>query len=348
MRPPPRLPTIALMRREHLIAGIAALAVAGLPAAASGQSGPAPPVDAAAPAAARALPEPKPADVVIDVKGVSGGKANVGRHVLGVGTVRPFVAHQTVAIQVTRGKRVVDERTARILQVGAKNRGKFKITSPALIKSGPYRVRAQKEANDDQVGFAARSKRFGIRYPNLNVGQSSRQVEIFNDLLAAKAYYTDRGRHYGSATQRAVLAFRKVNGMARITDANPDIFKTLANGKGGFRLKWPEGGKHIEADLSRQVMVLARNGKAQHIFHISSGAPATPTIRGKFATYRKDYGTNSLGMIHSVYFIRGYATHGYHSVPTYPASHGCLRNPPPNAKFIYNWINIGDVFYTYP
>jgi lipoprotein-anchoring transpeptidase ErfK/SrfK len=135
--------------------------------------------------------------------------------------------------------------------------------------------------------------------------------------------------------------------MARTTNTTPGIFKKLAAGRGGFNLKWPSGGKHIEADLSRQVMVLARGGRARHIFHISSGAPATPTIRGKFPTYRKDPGKNSLGMIDSVYFIRGYATHGYHSVPTYPASHGCLRNPPANARFIYNWIDIGDVFYVY-
>jgi hypothetical protein len=144
-----------------------------------------------------------------------------------------------------------------------------------------------------------------------------------------------------------VLAFRKVNNMARTTNATPGIFRKLAAGKGGFKLKWEGGGKHIEADLSRQVMVLAKRGKAQHIFHISSGTAATPTVRGKYPTYRKDFGTNSKGMVHSVYFIRGYATHGYPSVPTYPASHGCLRNPIPNSLFIYNWIDYGDVFYVY-
>ena len=56
---------------------------------------------------------------------------------------------------------------------------------------------------------------------------------------------------------------------------------------------------------------------------------------------------NNVGMVHSVYFIRGYATHGYPSVPTYPASHGCLRTPIPDAKHIYNWIDIGDYFYVY-
>ena len=35
------------------------------------------------------------------------------------------------------------------------------------------------------------------------------------------------------------------------------------------------------------------------------------------------------------------------SVPTYPASHGCLRVPIPNAAQIFNWIDIGDTIHSY-
>ena len=35
-------------------------------------------------------------------------------------------------------------------------------------------------------------------------------------------------------------------------------------------------------------------------------------------------------MLHPNYFIGGYAIHGY-PVPNYPASHGCIRVPIPNA-----------------
>ena len=44
----------------------------------------------------------------------------------------------------------------------------------------------------------------------------------------------------------------------------------------------------------------------------------------------------------SQYFIRGYAIHGYKSVPVYPASHGCLRMPIADAKSIFGWIKLGD------
>ena len=59
-------------------------------------------------------------------------------------------------------------------------------------------------------------------------------------------------------------------------------------------------------------------------------------------------GTNGVGMVHSSYFIRGYAIHGYASVPTFPASHGCLRVPIPDAWSIYRWVRMGDVVRVYP
>jgi lipoprotein-anchoring transpeptidase ErfK/SrfK len=52
-------------------------------------------------------------------------------------------------------------------------------------------------------------------------------------------------------------------------------------------------------------------------------------------------------MYYSVYYDGNYATHGYSSVPTYPASHGCTRNPIPYAVYIYNWIDLGDTMYVY-
>ena len=63
--------------------------------------------------------------------------------------------------------------------------------------------------------------------------------------------------------------------------------------------------------------------------------------------YSKTPGTNAKGMVHSNYFIRGYAIHGYASVPTYPASHGCVRVPIPDAMSIYNWVRLGDRIDTY-
>jgi lipoprotein-anchoring transpeptidase ErfK/SrfK len=50
-------------------------------------------------------------------------------------------------------------------------------------------------------------------------------------------------------------------------------------------------------------------------------------------------------MVDSAYFIRGYAIHGYVSVPNFPASHGCLRVPIRYARAIFDWVRIGDVVW---
>ena len=143
------------------------------------------------------------------------------------------------------------------------------------------------------------------------------------------------------------MAFRKVNGMARNFQATRGIFAKLAAGKGGFELAHPGAGKHVEVDISKQVMALASGGEAKYVFHVATGAAATPSDVGGFRFYRKDPGYNSVGMYYSVYYNGGEATHGYKSVPPYPASHGCIRNPIPNSIFIYNWIDLGDKMFVY-
>ena len=227
-------------------------------------------------------------------------------------------------------------------QVKGKNFGRVKLRSKPLVDPGKYRVRVRKGKTAAQVGAQAKSESFGLKYPDLDPGDRGPAVELFNNLLREQGYYTTDGHDYGSQTERAVMAFRKVNGMARTFQATPGIFKKLADGKGGFKLSYPGAGKHVEVDISRQVMVLADGGKPQHTFHVSTGAPATPSDRGGFTFYRKDPGYNSIGMYYSVYYNRGEATHGYESVPTGPASHGCIRNPIPDSIFIYNWIDLGD------
>ena len=52
-------------------------------------------------------------------------------------------------------------------------------------------------------------------------------------------------------------------------------------------------------------------------------------------------------MYYSTYFHNGQAIHGFASVPNQPASHGCLRIPIANAIRVYNWLDFGDVIYSY-
>jgi lipoprotein-anchoring transpeptidase ErfK/SrfK len=178
--------------------------------------------------------------------------------------------------------------------------------------------------------------------PRRVVPRSGRaSIRALQRRLKRLGYVTGQPGVYDGRTARAVLAFRKVTGMARTTNASVGVMRALARGRGVFKVRHPEHGRHIEGDLSRQVIALIDKGRAQRIYHTSSGAPATPTVIGHFRVYLKTPGVNAKGMVDSAYFIRGYATHGYPSVPIFPASHGCFRLPIPDARSVFNWIEIG-------
>jgi len=312
---------------------------------------------AAEPAAAEPAPDagaakapgnqPQATTTKVRLKGLRRGKVTAGKRIKVAGTVRPFRAGQRVTIVLSRGKKTVKRVTVKVRAKGkGSSLGKFRFARK-MVAPGMYRVQALLHKGANWGRSKDGSRPFRIRYPSLKKGNSGPPVKTLNGLLNDLGYVSSKGSRYSSATGRAVLAYRKVNNMARKEKATSSVFKKLAKGKGGFKLKHPGAGKHVEADLSKQVLVLAKHGRVDEIYTISSGAPATPTIRGKFRFYRKDAGYNSIGMYYSVYFIRGYATHGYHSVPTYPASHGCLRNPIPDSVHIYNWIDLGDPIYVY-
>jgi hypothetical protein len=190
-------------------------------------------------------------------------------------------------------------------------------------------------------------QRFSVRVPkHLGKGPITR---LYNDSLVKQGYYVGRNAssRFTGGTHLATAAFRKVNGMARNMQYKPAIFRKLLMGRGAFQPRF-HSGHHVEVDISRQVMALINGDHAVATFHVSTGKSSTPTVRGTFHFYRKEPGTNSHGMYMSVYFIRGYATHGYPSVPMHEAaSHGCVRNPIPFSVYIYNWINLGDAIHVY-
>lgn len=321
--------------RFSLAAAVLAALMVAVPSLASADSG------------GKADTAAKPAKIVIKLKGPKHGKLAVGDRVEAIGTVTPFVPHQKIEVRLGNGGDTVIKKTPYVHQVKGKSFGRFKLRSKPLTEPGKYRVRAQKKKTGQQAGGSAKSDKFSLKFIDLDAGDRGPAVKLFNDLLRAEGYYDTDGHSYGSHTERAVMAFRKVNGMERTFNADPTIFKMLADGRGGFQLKYPGSGKHVEVDIAHQVMALADDGEVKYLFHIATGAAATPSDQGAFTFYSKYPGYNSLGMYYSVYYNRGEATHGYASVPPYPASHGCIRNPIPDSIFIYNWIDLGDKMFVY-
>jgi len=250
------------------------------------------------------------------------------------GLVRDFVPGEVMSLRVTvNGRRYVSVRRT-VTQRG--RGGEFSVRFKAH-RLGKLRAHA------DGGGRSARSRSVDVVRRSAGYGQRGLHVQFLQRRLRDLRYLIGLSGRFDGATQRAVLAYRKVSGLPRSFSAGRTIFERLARGRGRFVPRYPRHGKHVEADLSRQVLVLHdRKGKVFRILHTASGTSATPTVRGSFRVYSKTPGVNSLGMVHSVYFHRGYAIHGYPSVPMGPASHGCLRIPIPNARFVHRWLDYGD------
>jgi peptidoglycan hydrolase-like protein with peptidoglycan-binding domain len=214
--------------------------------------------------------------------------------------------------------------------------------------AGSVEVRATHLATPTAPQLVARPVRVKVAALRAGPGARGPAVRLLQQRLAAKGYVVGRRGLFDERTARAVLAFRKVAGMARTAAADSALFKAVLAGKGTFRVRHPEHGKHVEADLSRQVVALIRGSRVERIYPASSGKPSTPTIQGSFRVYSKLPGFNAKAMYYSNFFIRGFAIHGYASVPVFAASHGCLRIPNPDAVSVFRWIKIGDIVDVYP
>jgi lipoprotein-anchoring transpeptidase ErfK/SrfK len=98
-------------------------------------------------------------------------------------------------------------------------------------------------------------------------------------------------------------------------------------------------------DLSRQKMTVSVNGEQRFTWAISSGTAQFPTPTGNFRPewtskmwYSRKY--DNAPMPHAVFINGGVAVHGTSHVSSLgaPASHGCIRLAPGNAKTFYNLV----------
>ena len=256
----------------------------------------------------------------------------LGRVVLAGKAQLPWV-NQSVSITVRREGRLVALRN---VPVNPDN-GRFH-TSVRLKGCCEYIAQALHNS-DPSVPLALE-----VHAPH--VLRPEREALLFNRLLQQAGYNMgDVSDRFDESTGLAVLAMRKVNDLPRTEDYDPSLFEMLLRGRGAFEPVHDQDGRYVEVDLSRQVMALIEDGKPTDVFHVSTGAFGTPT--GTYSFYSKSPGYNQKGMYYSVYYSGNYATHGYYTVPTYPASHGCVRNPEVYSVFIYNWISLGDPIYVY-
>jgi peptidoglycan hydrolase-like protein with peptidoglycan-binding domain len=330
------------MRPVHL----ALVAVLLLPATAAAQEPAPPPVPAPAPAPPPApapapapappapMPAPAPAQGALALS--APGIALAGERFVVRGRLSPAIKGEKVVVRFYRGKRKL-----KAIEMTAGKDGRFALGYTSGTAGG-LSVRATHAGSPAVAATKARARTVTVITPSAAPGSHGPNVRWLQRRLDGLSYAVPLSGVFDAGTGRAVMAYRKLTGLSRTETADRAVFTRLARGAGRFKVRYPNHGRHVEGDLTHQVLALIdAGGKVHRIYPTASGAPATPTILGSYRVYRKDFGTNALGMVHAAYFIRGYAIHGYASVPPYPASHGCFRVPVPNAKTIFDWIRMG-------
>jgi N-acetylmuramoyl-L-alanine amidase len=169
---------------------------------------------------------------------------------------------------------------------------------------------------------------------------SDSEVSEARELLDQLGYRVNLNANGNDVSLRhALIAFQKIEGRERTGVLTVDELEALRDAQSPQALE--TGYPHIEIDLDRQALfVVDVSGVPLRILPISSGSgeffteggvtrrAITPT--GRFRVFRKIEGwrKSPLGLLYYPnYIYGGIAIHGSPSVPTRPASHGCIRIP---------------------
>jgi hypothetical protein len=172
----------------------------------------------------------------------------------------------------------------------------------------------------------------------LSSGASGAEVKALQRRLHELGYQVQEADgQFGGETHHSVVAFQKVNRLGRDGVVGPITRRALERPREP-KPRSTRAGFHVEADLTLQVVYLVRDGQIVEILDASSASGQTYTVdgdvrlavtpRGSFVIQRKidAWRRSKLGLLYRpAYFTGGYALHGAHSVPPFPASHGCIR-----------------------
>jgi hypothetical protein len=337
------------MSRRLLLVPALAAALLSLPASAAAADSPAgagpSPAASGSVAQAGASAELIPSTVKIRLGHLRKGSVKIFRSVRVIGSLTPFRHHQKVKVTFFRNAHKLRAKTVKV----HRGKGDYGVFYAKLIvrKGGKYAASASFAPTPEISGDTTVRKSWTVSFPSLHRGECGRVVRGFRKGLNRLGYEPAHGRCFNGKMARGVLALRKVRGMSRNSHAGRRLVQMVYSGRGGYRVRHPGAGRHVEAPLAKQVIVFAKGDEVEAIYPISSGKPSTPTVRGHFHFYSTQPGYNAEGMYYSFYFIGGYAIHGYHSVPNYPASHGCLRTYISDQPEIFHRISYGEDIFVF-
>ena len=256
-----------------------------------------------------------------------GGRASL------VARVRP-VAAGVIVVRVWRDGRLVARRVGR---------GRLGLRLPTG-RPGPLRAQVRLASRGGWLG-AVRTVRADVVAPALSWGARGPSVRVLERRLAELRYAMPGiDGAFGLETVQALLAFQKVNGLPWTGRADARTWRALLRGHAP-RPRYTGPGTHVEVSKGRQYLLVVRDGRVELATHVSTGATGNTPL-GHWRVYRKVTGWDWV-LWYPLYFLRGFAIHGYPSVPSYPASHGCVRVPMWLAPSIWSRLGYGASVYVY-
>jgi hypothetical protein len=164
----------------------------------------------------------------------------------------------------------------------------------------------------------------------------------------------------GQSTTYAIQALQKLHGLEPTGVVDAATWDALTRPL-TITPRVPTGAPdRIEVDIDAQLLVVWKGDQVQLVSHISSGSGAdycedgvcgtAVTPRGAFTIQRRIPGWRIArlgGLYNPLYFRGGFAVHGSRSVPTHPASHGCVRIPMHIADLLPTLVPNGEEIYVF-
>jgi peptidoglycan hydrolase-like protein with peptidoglycan-binding domain len=203
-------------------------------------------------------------------------------------------------------------------------------------------VRVELRPNDGWVA-SARTLRTTVVVPRLARGSRGASVRAVEERLRELRFALPHvDGLYGLDTHQAVLAFQKLHRLPWTGRIDERTWRALRRARPPvprFR------GTHIEVSKGRQVLLVVRDSRVTDVVHVSTGATGNTPI-GTWRIYKKVPGWDWV-LWYPMYFLRGFAVHGYPEVPPYPASHGCVRVPMWFAQRLYASFRQGHAVHVY-
>ncbi len=201
-------------------------------------------------------------------------------------------------------------------------------------------------------GLAARSaqKKVDVKWRRLSVGSSGAHVKgMLTGLVRLKIRVPGMGTRFSSSTRDAVVAFQKAYRLPRTYAFAYADWRKL-DGARPVKPRYASPAVHIEVDKARQILMIVRNGQVSGLIAVSTGATGN-TPEGAFRIQQKHPYTSTFTgggvLFRTMGFLGNFAIHGWVSVPPYPASHGCVREPMWVAQWVYGQSWVGERVYIY-